>query len=100
MASIELGQAHFEKNNQMQERLQRQKTMIVKRVINNWLASSLSFAFGAWAQAVEGGWEGRGLLFAAAPSFLSDALSFPALSTLTKCDMSVFLCLHSYRMLL
>ena len=42
VASIELGQAHFEKNNQMQERLQRQKTMIVKRVINQWLLASRS----------------------------------------------------------
>ena len=67
MASIELGQAHFEKNNQMQERLQRQKTMIVKRVINQWLAASLSFAFGAWAQAVEGGLNGLVSAAAGAP---------------------------------
>ena len=52
VASVELGQTHFQKNNDLRIRIQHMKSIVVKRIIGQWLHATASSFFGAWVQAV------------------------------------------------
>ena len=53
VASVQLGEANFKKNNEMKMRLVQMKKTMVKRIISHWLHASAATAFGGWVQVVQ-----------------------------------------------